>query len=249
MTNTPETNDVTAIQNLAGSVFQNITGKRITSSMQTEDLYPVIIAILVEIEREFMPDPMLLRNNGGVNVQISIDREAVNKTLEKISDREKIPLDAGAIYAGRSTDFEYEAERIIYSSLGYIIGNKFNPRDNVPDGLLYDRKGKVIGMALCFHYDELVKALDKLHFEMLNLSRTTAEKEKVEERNADIANIKAYVKMIHDKVNDTAATIDGFRKEVVTVLDTISFGVNKVLDIIIPEKVKKARAPKKGTDK
>ena len=249
MTNTPETNDVTAIQNLAGSVFQNITGKRITSSLQTEDLYPVIIAILVEIEREYMPDPMLLRNNGGVNVQISIDREAVNKTLKNITDREKMPLDDGAMYAVRSTDFEYEAERIIYSSLSYIIGKKFNPRDNVPAGLLYDRKGKIIGMALCFNYEDLVKALDKLHFEMLNLSRAAAEKEKADERVADIANIKAYVKMIHDKVNDTAATLDGFRKEVVAVLDTLSFGVNKVLDIIIPEKVKKARTTKKGTEK
>lgn len=249
MTNTPETNDVTVIQNLAGSVFQNITGKRITSSIQTEDLYPVIIAILVEIEREFMPDPLLLRNNGGVNVQISIAREAVNQVLEAIAVRETKPLNGDAMYYHRSGDFEYEAERIIYSSLGYIIGGKFNPRDNVPDGLLYDRNGKVIGMALCFNYDELVKSLDKLHFEMLNLSRVTAEKVKVDERDADIANIKAYVKMIHDKVNDTAATIDGFRKEVVAVLDTISFGVNKVLDIIIPEKVKKARASKKGTDK
>ena len=245
MTNTPETNDVTAIQNLAGSVFQNITGKRITSSLQTEDLYPVIIAILVEIEREFMPDPMLLRNNGSVNVQISIDREAVNKTLKNITDREKIPLDDGAMYAVRSTDFEYEAERIIYSSLSYIIGKKFNPRDNVPGGLLYGRKGKIIGMALRFNYEDLVKALDKLHFEMLNLSRAAAEKEKADERVADIANIKAYVKMIHDKVNDTAAIIDDFRREVVTIVDGVARTANKLLDLVTPLSAK----PKGKKDK
>lgn len=245
MTNKPETDDVKTIQDLAGGVFQNITGKRITAAWHTEDLYPIIIAILVEIHREFMPDPAVLQNNGGVNVQISISRDAIEQALENIAAREKIPLDGGAIYRGRSTDFEYEAERLVYSSLQCILGSTFEPRTTIPNGLLFDRYGKVIGMALGFHYEDFVTAMDKLHFEMLNLSRTKAEKEKVADMYADIANIKAYVKMIHDKVNETGAVIGDFRREVVAVLDTISFGVNKVLDIVIPEKVKKTRTSKK----
>lgn len=249
MTNKPETNDVKTIQDLAGGVFQNITGKRITASWQTEDLYPIIIAILEEIHREFMPDPMILQNNGGVNVQITISRDAVVQALENISTREKIPLDGGAIYRDRSTDFEYEAERLVYSSLQYIIGPSFDPRTTIPDGLLFNRNNKVIGMALGFHYEDFVTAMDKLHFEMLKLSRAKAESDKVADTHADIANIKAYVKMIHDKVNETGAVISDFRREVVAVLDTLSFGVNKILDIVTPEKVKKTRTSKKDNQK
>lgn len=62
---------------------------------------------------------------------------------------------------------------------------------------------------------------------------------------SSVGNTNAYVKSMNDKLNEVSAIVNDFRREIVGLTESVSRGVNKLLDLVTPLTVSKKSSVKK----
>ncbi len=241
------------LNKMAQGVINNIYPDSPAIIINEAVMYPVASAILENLIHEYLPPDFGLSHDKALTCVINIDGKVLRDAY-KISLAQRGSENEEGAQVGRPQEFstyvrleDHFVNSLLYSTFNYLFKQMLH--EMAPAGICSNEEKSHFTLTLSITAEGLSTALNSFISNNKAAIAVASESEYKTRVLAGVENTNAYTKSINDKLNEVAAIINDFRREVVAVLDTLSFGVNKILDIVIPEKVKKTRTSKKDNQK
>ena len=118
-----------------------------------------------------------------------------------------------------------------------------------PAGVCSNSEKSLFTLTMEITADGLTQAMNRfITHNQLAMAEAT-EREYKSRLLSGVENTNAYVKSMNDKLNEVSAIVNDFRREIVGLTESVSRGVNKLLDLVTPLTVSKKSSVKKDKTK
>lgn len=136
---------------------------------------------------------------------------------------------------------------LLYSTFNYLFG--LNLHQMAPAGVCSNSEKSLFTLTVEITADGLTQAMNRfITHNQLAMAEAT-EREYKSRLLSGVENTNAYVKSMNDKLNEVSAIVNDFRREIVGLTESVSRGVNKLLDLVTPLTVSKKSSVKKDKTK
>ena len=233
-------------QNVIENVYPPISDE---PPITAEVMFPVAVAILDSLVREHLPPAFGQDPNKVLVCTIGIEGKVLqaahrllleNRNATKVEGSSKSFSQEFGIYSRLEDRF---VNSLLYSTFNYLFG--LNLHQMVPAGICSNSEKSLFTLTMEITADGLTQAMNRfITHNQLAMAEAT-EREYKSRVLSGIENTNAYVKSMNDKLNEVAAIINDFRREVVTIVDGVARTANKLLDLVTPLSAK----PKGKKDK
>ena len=218
-----------------------------------EVMFPVAVAILDSLVREHLPpvfgqDPykVLVCTIGieGKVLQTAHKLLLENRNATKVEGSSKSFSQEFGVYSRLEDRF---VNSLLYSTFNYLFG--LNLHQMAPAGVCSNSEKSLFTLTMEITADDLTQAMNRFitHNQMAMAEAT--EREYKSRLLSGVENTNAYVKSMNDKLNEVSAIVNDFRREIVGLTESVSRGVNKLLDLVTPLTVSKKSSVKKDKTK
>ena len=241
------------LNNLAKRVIENVYPNSDTVEIAPEAMYPVVKVILDGLTREYMPPEFGRQANSQLICTIHIESDVLRKACRIVEENYNSKDDndrtsRGTRNFGQFSRLEDEfVDRLLGQVIYYIFGEPLHVM--APAGICTNSGRTLFTLTTEFTAEQLTQAMERfITHNQLAMAEAT-EREYKSRLLSGVENTNAYVKSMNDKLNEVSAIVNDFRREIVGLTESVSRGVNKLLDLVTPLTVSKKSSVKKDKTK
>lgn len=241
------------LNNLAKRVIENVYPNSDTVEITPEAMYPVVKVILDGLTREYMPPEFGRQANSQLICTIHIESDVLRKACRIVEENHNSKDDNDRTSRGtRNFDqFSRLEDEFVDRLLGQVIYYIFGEPLHViaPAGICTNSGRTLFTLTTEFTAEQLTQAMERFIVDNCAAIAEAAECDYKSRLMSSVGNTNAYVKSMNDKLNEVSAIVNDFRREIVGLTESVSRGVNKLLDLVTPLTVSKKSSVKKGKTK